>query len=149
MENKKSYHFDYLLEPKSCPRPRVTRSGHSYMPKDYIEWKRAFIESTSIQIAENHPNFHSIDRPVAIGITFVFPRPVRLRHREIPSSRLFHASKPDVDNCIKAVLDALVDAQCLQDDHLVVSVTGTKYYCSRIDHEEYEYSHISVSIYEA
>ena len=62
MESK-SYHFDYLLEPKSCPRPRVTRSGHSYMPKDYVEWKRKFIESTSIQIAENHPAFQSIDRP--------------------------------------------------------------------------------------
>jgi|DEB0MinimDraft_10_1074344.scaffolds.fasta_scaffold25206_3 Holliday junction resolvase RusA-like endonuclease len=145
--NKKSFHFDYLLEPKSCPRPRVTKTSHSYMPKDYVEWKRQFIQETALLLAE-YKDFKTIDYPVTVGITFVFPRPQRMKHHEIPSQRLFHASKPDVDNCIKAVLDGLVDAQCLQDDHFVVSVTGTKYYCSKIDETDYEYSHISVSIYE-
>ena len=63
--NKKSFHFDYLLEPKSCPRPRVTKSSHSYMPKDYVEWKRQFIQETALLLAE-YKDFKTIDYPVTV-----------------------------------------------------------------------------------
>ena len=145
---KKEYNFDYLMVPKPCPRPRVTRSGHSFMPKEYTEWKKRFIQETTISLYEHDKNFQTIDVPINIEIQFVFPRPQRLQHREVPSTRIPHASKPDIDNLIKSVLDGLVDAQIMRDDNLVSKITASKEYCERMD-DGYEYSHISVHIIEA
>jgi Holliday junction resolvase RusA-like endonuclease len=146
---KKEYHLDYLLVPKACPRPRVTKTGHSFMPKEYVAWKKRFIQETAIGLYEHHKNFKPIDVPINIEIQFVFPRPQRLQHREVPSTRIPHASKPDIDNLIKSVLDGLVDAQIMTDDNLVTKITASKEYCERMDDGGYEYSHISVHIIEA
>ena len=103
MRNK--LEFYYLMEPKSCPRQRVTKSSHS------------------------------------------FSRPQRLQHREIPSKGLIHASKPDLDNCLKAVMDGLCDAQIYRDDNLVYEIVSIKEYCNRMDDGSFEYSHIKISVF--
>lgn len=144
MKNK--LQFYYLMEPKSCPRPRVTKSGHSFMPKDYVDWKKRFIESTIIQLSEIVVDHITIDRPISLRCEFIFPRPQRLQHREIPSKGLIHASKPDVDNCVKAVMDGLSDAQIYRDDNLVYEVRAKKEYCDRMDDGSYEYSHIKITL---
>ena len=144
MKNK--LQFYYLMEPKSCPRPRVTKSGHSFMPKDYVEWKKRFIESTIIQLSEMTENFVTIERPVSLRCQFVFARPQRLQHREIPHNGLIHASKPDVDNLIKSVMDGLCDAQIYRDDNLIYEVRSRKEYCDRMDDGSYEYQHIKVTL---
>ena len=134
--------FYYLMEPKSCPRPRVTKSGHSFMPKEYTEWKKRFIESTIIQLSEQTENFQTI----SLRCEFIFSRPQRLQHREIPSKGLIHASKPDLDNCLKAVMDGLSDSQIFRDDNLVYEVRARKEYCDRMDDGSYEYSHIKITL---
>lgn len=144
MRNK--LQFYYLMEPKSCPRPRVTKSGHSFMPKEYTEWKKRFIESTIIQLSEITDDFKTIERPISLRAQFIFPRPQRLQHREIPSKGLIHASKPDLDNCLKAVMDGLSDAQIFRDDNLVYEVRAKKEYCDRMDDGSYEYSHIKITL---
>ena len=144
MKNK--LQFYYLMEPKSCPRPRVTKSGHSFMPKEYTEWKKRFIESTIIQLSEITDDFKTIERPLSLRAQFIFPRPQRLQHREIPSKGLIHASKPDLDNCLKAVMDGLSDAQIFRDDNLVYEVRAKKDYCDRMDDGSYEYSHIKITL---
>lgn len=144
MKNK--IEFYYLMEPKSCPRPRVTKSGHSFMPKEYTEWKKRFIESTIIQLSEITDDFKTIERPISLRAQFIFPRPQRLQHREIPSKGLIHASKPDLDNCLKAVMDGLSDAQIFRDDNLVYEVRAKKEYCDRMDDSSYEYSHIKITL---
>tara|TARA_R100000353_G_scaffold53106_1_gene42442 strand:- start:3848 stop:4288 length:441 start_codon:yes stop_codon:yes gene_type:complete len=144
MKNK--LQFYYLIEPKSCPRPRVTKSGHSFMPKEYTEWKKRFIESTIIQLSEIPDDFKTIERPISLRAQFIFPRPQRLQHREIPSKGLIHASKPDLDNCLKAVMDGLSDAQIFRDDNLVYEVRAKKEYCDRMDDGSFEYSHIKITL---
>ena len=144
MKNK--LQFYYLMEPKSCPRPRVTKSGHSFMPKEYAEWKKRFIESTIIQLSEQLENFQIIECPLSLRIKFVFTRPKRLQHREIPSKGLLHASKPDLDNCIKSVMDGLCDAKIYSDDNLVYEVRAKKEYCNRMDDGSFEYGHIKVTL---
>lgn len=144
MKNK--LQFYYLMEPKSCPRPRVTKSGHSFMPKEYTEWKKRFIESTITQLSEITDDFKTIERPLSLRAQFIFPRPQRLQHREIPSKGLIHASKPDLDNCLKAVMDGLSDAQIFRDDNLVYEVRAKKEYCDRMDDGSYEYSHIKITL---
>ena len=144
MKNK--LQFYYWMEPKSCPRPRVTKSGHSCMPKDYVEWKKQFIESTIIQLSEIIDDFKTIERPISLRCQFIFPRPQRLQHREIPSTGLVHASKPDVDNLIKSVMDGLSDAQIYRDDNLVYEVRAKKEYCDRMDDGSFEYGHIKITL---
>jgi len=144
MKNK--LEFYYLMEPKSCPRPRVTKNGHSFMPKEYTEWKKRFIESTIIQLSEQTEKFQTIERPIKLSCQFIFPRPQRLQHREIPSKGLVHASKPDVDNCIKSIMDGLSDAQIFRDDNLVYEVRAKKSYCNRMDDGTFEYSHIKITL---
>lgn len=144
MKNK--LQFYYLMEPKSCPRPRFTKSGHSFMPKEYTEWKKRFIESTITQLSEITDDFKTIERPLSLRAQFIFPRPQRLQHREIPSKGLVHASKPDLDNCLKAVMDGLSDAQIFRDDNLVYEVRAKKEYCDRMDDGSYEYSHIKITL---
>ena len=137
--------FDYLMVPMSAPRPRVTKTGHAYMPKEYTAWKRQFSQSTAIYL-NDIADFKTIDYPIHVKIEFIFPRPQRMQHREIPQYQLPHASKPDIDNLIKAVLDGLKDAQVYTDDNLVSSVHARKAYCSKMSDGTYEYSHISVTI---
>ena len=78
-----------------------------------------------------------IDRPVAVTVWAVGVRP----KSEIPSARklatapelagrLWRPTKPDVDNVIKAALDALVNAGVLRDDVLVVDVRGLSLWAS-------------------
>jgi len=77
--------------PVSCPRPRVTKYGTFYPPK-YKAWREK--AKTILQ---------DLGEVEELEIIFVFPRPKRLK--EGPRER--HQKKPDIDNCIKAVLDSL------------------------------------------
>ena len=79
-------------------RPRVTRSGHAYLPSSYAHWKRAAIAQLTGQWRGG-----PIDQPVAIGI--------------ILTGR--HSRRGDCDNISGAVLDALVQSQILIDDNLI------------------------------
>lgn len=117
----------YSIVPMPCPRPRMTKTGHTYMPKDYGIWQKNFCTQTTIQIAK-YRSFQTIDQPVTIDIHFTFQRPKRLEHREIPSNEIPHASKPDIDNLIKSVLDGLVNALVIRDDNVIYRVTASKYY---------------------
>lgn len=53
--------------------------------------------------------------PVSVAITFVFPRPASKTRKRLPNPRLWHTSKPDLENCEKAVLDALTGIAYLDD----------------------------------
>jgi Holliday junction resolvase RusA-like endonuclease len=48
-----------------------------------------------------------IDAPLAVRVIAVFPRPKGMVWKSKPMPRLLKVSKPDVDNCIKSLLDAL------------------------------------------
>ena len=59
------------INPKACPRPRVTRSGRVYYPGTYRDW-----------IKECKEELKDLDVPegsIHIEIVFVFHRPRRLK----------------------------------------------------------------------
>jgi Holliday junction resolvase RusA-like endonuclease len=45
--------------------------------------------------------------PLALSITFIMPRPKNKVWKQKPMPRYCHTKKPDLDNLVKAVLDAL------------------------------------------
>lgn len=48
-----------------------------------------------------------VEKPVKIGAKFFFPRPKRLLTKSAPTGPIPYTSKPDLDNLIKAVKDAI------------------------------------------
>lgn len=118
----------YILlgKPVACPRPRATRQykqgARIYMPRDYINHKKDAAIHLKYQM--NIQNLDVIEDPVKVEIVFVYPRPKALKGDD----KIVKATKPDIDNCIKTVFDALTDAGIWKDDNLVVSVTASKYY---------------------
>ena len=70
-----------------------------------------------------------LEGPVAMSIVAIFPRPGRLIWKKRPMPREPHISRPDVDNCFKAVADALTGL-AYRDDAQVSSMSFTKWIAS-------------------
>lgn len=104
------------INPVACPRPRVTKSGRVYYPKKYRDWiKEMKVHLSQMTLPEGVP--------IHIDVVFVFHRPQRLPRY---GDRVIHHKRPDLDNCVKALLDALP----LKDDCVVFSITAKKYYAA-------------------
>lgn len=68
---------------------------------------------------------------VVVELDAVFARPKRLCRRVDPPGRLPMTGRPDIDNIVKAGLDALVRAGVVIDDAQVVTLTCRKRYTAR------------------
>ena len=64
-------------------------------------------------------------------IVAVFSRPKRLLRKKDSEERMWHGSKPDIDNVVKSVLDSLVMAGVLRDDVQVVELMARSVYASK------------------
>lgn len=83
------------LEPKGKARPRVTKRG-TYMPGDYQQWRHDF---AALVLTNRLPRC-PLGR-FAIGLTVGTPK---------------GTMRPDLDNVLAAVLDALQDAEVIEND---------------------------------
>ena len=102
------------IEPIACPRPRVTKQGRTYYPMKYKVWIKDMRERLAdMQIPEG--GLH-------VELTFLVKRPKYMRKGE----RVIHSKRPDLDNMVKAVLDALP----IPDDAVVCSITAKKFYAA-------------------
>lgn len=63
------------------------------------------------------------------------------------SQRIFKQTKPDIDNLVKAVLDALQDAEVLKDDSLVIGIMASKYFGAKLESKISEQGQIKIDIY--
>lgn len=109
---------DYFIpvKPKACPRPRVTRNGRAYMDSNYKAWKL----DVSKFLAEKKQYFY--DRAIRVEMDFCLIKPKSSKN-EHPTVR------PDVDNYVKSVLDAM-NGIIISDDSIVTSLEASKKYSS-------------------
>lgn len=112
-------------------RPRVVKVGgfgRTFTPDKTAAW-----EAKALAIAQSAWG----RRPPHEGSVNVAVRAVKQRTQELMRSkhgdgRLLRTTNPDLDNVIKAALDALVTAGVLADDTLVVGLDGSRsLYCAR------------------
>ena len=97
--------------PVAQPRQRhrvITAGGrafaHNYTPKrDPVNGFKATVRH-ALQEAYTGP---PVEGPVVLSAVFLFPRPGRLVWKRRPMPRVEHTGKPDVDNLLKSVKDAL------------------------------------------
>ena len=113
--------------PKGKGRPRFTRSGHAYTPERTRDYESALRTVWILQCGTK-----PFEGPVTVSCEFCFPVPASW-----PKKRKANAlnggemvKKPDCDNLIKAVLDAL-NGIAYTDDSQVQAVAASKRYADR------------------
>lgn len=125
--------FTYHGEPIGKGRPRVTaRQGkfaHAYTPKKTKDYEDAIRFEFIASNCEKMPVYEK-DTPLQARMTFAFsvPKSYPKKKREAClKGEASHTKRPDTDNLIKSVLDALVGA-AFEDDASVVKVVAEKIY---------------------
>lgn len=108
------------VRPFGKQRPRMTRTGHAYTPQRTRDYE-SIIKST---FQKQFPNFKPFESPLLLDITFFF-----IRSKSNKSE--YHIIKPDLDNLIKSICDALNGIAYI-DDRLIISLVARKEY-SRFD----------------
>lgn len=119
--------FTVVGVPVAKGRPRMTKRGiKPYTPEKTVAYenlvKLEFQSQCDFKFAD--------DAQLWVNILFVFPIPksASKKRRALMIDGVERPTKkPDIDNCIKAILDAL-NGVAYKDDTQVVSVTASKVY---------------------
>lgn len=98
----------------------------NYTPKDHpVQAYKMTVRLAGKAAWGGPPTPHAVE----LSVTFLFPRPQRLVWKTRPMTRLPLTIKPDGDNLIKAVKDALTGV-VWEDDAQVFSGAYVKLYCA-------------------
>ena len=116
--------------PKAQPRVKAfVRGGHAgvYTPDSAESWKQAVRQEAVANAPES-----VIAGVVRVELDFFLPRPkAHLDKHGVPKAKspVWHCKKPDLDNLIKAVTDAITDTQRVWlDDSQIYQITAVKTY---------------------
>lgn len=114
-----------IAQPRQRHSARVVNGRaivRNYTPKSHpvTEYKQA------IQLAAKSAGTLEVCQlPIEMRLSFVMPRPKAIQWKTKQMTRLAHTSKPDLDNLIKSVLDALTGV-LFRDDSQVAMLEATK-----------------------
>lgn len=107
-------------KPFAKQRPRATRQGRVYTPKETVSFER-----TVGQIAMEHFE-DPLAGPVRVQIAATFKPPQSWsKKRTAETIHRPHTQRPDLDNCAKAILDGL-NRIAWADDGQVAEITCRK-----------------------
>lgn len=106
------YNQKFRIRPKVKGRPRMTRSGRAYTPKDTLEYEAKIAEAYKGPLFKNS----------LLSMTLVFSRDgtemtIKVIERE-PTSP-YSSLTGDVDNYAKAILDALNGVAYTDDKQII------------------------------
>ena len=131
------------VSPEPKGRPKFTTFGghvHTYTPKKTELYERR-IKEQYIKYTEGY-KFEK-GQPICVNLVFGMPIPAsspKSRKRAMAEGIIRHTKKPDIDNMIKSVLDAL-NGVAWVDDSQIVRLTAMKLYC--------EDPYVYIKIYES
>ena len=122
--------FTVPAVPTAQPRQRhriITSGGrafaHNYTPaKDPVNSFKAAVQLAASQVYQGPP----LDGPLRMEVVFVFPRPKGMIWKKKPMPREWHTPKPDRDNLMKSLQDAL-NKLVFQDDSQICSGNVEKF----------------------
>lgn len=116
-------------QPVGKGRPRVTTAGgfaRAYTPPKTAHW-----EGLAVTIIQQHKGMRYDTTMFRLVVRAVGERPKRLMRRSDPAHRIYRAAKPDGDNVLKAVSDALVRADVMRDDVQIVEWQCSCFYAAK------------------
>lgn len=103
------------IDPIPCPRPRIAVRGkfaNAYYPAAYKDWKEKARE-----LIEAATDERGLAGPISLDLDIVVKK---------PKTTKLAVPKPDIDNYVKAVMDAITSAGVWVDDSQVVALTAVK-----------------------
>lgn len=104
-------------------RPRFSRYGSTYTPVKTKNFEK-LIANEYIKQSNNYI-FDKVPIKVSVIIEKNIPKSATKKHRAELLSQKWNITKPDIDNCLKSILDAL-NGIAYQDDNQVSSITACK-----------------------
>ncbi len=114
------------IEPTGKARPRLGRGGHVFTPKKTVDAERAIAAAFHLTGAEMIPE----GTPVMLEVTayFSIPKSWPEKKREAAmAGELLPTKKPDADNILKLVADALNGVAYADDAQIVRSSVWKEY----------------------
>lgn len=113
-----------IPQPKARPRARVFYQGrcvraHIYTPKNTKSWER----NIQLQTVWRRPK-EIITAPIRMFLEFYLPRP-----KSLPKKVRYHIKRPDLDNLIKSVKDAL-EGIFYKNDSQIYTLSSRKVYAT-------------------
>lgn len=121
--------FEIAGDPVGKARPRFTRSGRAYTPAKTVNYENLVKLSFTETIGYYVPS----KEPVRMLIRAYYSIPKSTPKKKLPDmleGRIMPTKKPDADNIIKSVADAL-NGIAYHDDAQIVSVLCEKLYSDR------------------
>ena len=114
---------EFIIEGNPVPkgRPRFSKSGHTYTPKNTRDEEARIKKILQLEIGK----IAIIKRPVILGITFFLKRPKRLAKAN--PGPIPHIVRPDLDNLVKLISDAANEI-LYHDDSNIYKMQVEKYY---------------------
>jgi Holliday junction resolvase RusA-like endonuclease len=133
MSNINSWSTFVNIEPisathQSSLRILKTRSGRLFVGKSSSSKIKTWISRFESAVLSNGIPKSPIDGPIAVNISFRFSYNKSVRKRDI-GKFIWKATRPDLDNMEKSILDSLSRIGVITEDKNVVSKTSEKCYC--------------------
>lgn len=134
MSDLRVFKFFAVGIPVPQPRPRLARRGRFttvYNPSTANAWKAA-VKTAAIKAGMRR---QKLEGPIKVRLFLYFPRPkghyrtgkhAHMLREDAP--RKWHTAHGDVDNCEKAILDALTNVEAWVDDRQVCNLHTQKLY---------------------
>lgn len=120
--------FEVPGEPRGKGRPRFNRNtGVAYTPEETRSYEKKIANCYRQQLKDYR---FGDDEYIAIEVTAFYPIPKSATKKSlalIDEGKILPKKKPDIDNVLKVVLDA-INGYAYKDDSQVVAVSGSKYY---------------------
>ena len=114
-------------EPKGKGRPRFTKSGHAYTPRDTAEYEE-YVKAEYLKQCRGERFGDDDELVMFISAYYKIPdRTSKKKLEQMVSGQIRPIKKPDTDNIIKIIADSL-NGLAYKDDSRIVSVVCTKYY---------------------
>ena len=118
------YERKYEFKARGKQRPRATRNGRMYTPKQTVEFEKM------VAMGWGYPRLSKeirteVDVYVKIPTSFTKGKRLAAEHNIIRPT-----TTPDIDNILKAIFDGL-NGVAYEDDKQIVEVVANKYYSDR------------------
>ena len=109
--------FEIPIQPIPKLRPRLTKRGRVYTPRKTLDFEG------EVQFWVSQHDFEPLlSGSISAKIEFIYEKP-----KSVKKSKIYKDTRPDLDNLIKAVLDAL-NGVCYKDDGQIVELYAVKKY---------------------
>lgn len=120
MSADSSYTITIPGEPVSKGRPRMTKRGHTYTPKRTVDYER--MVQTLFHAEYGSPK---LEGPILLQLDLYFGIPKsrsKAARKRMQQGMERPCKRPDLDNCLKAIADALNGVAYKDDSQIVAAV---------------------------